>query len=803
MNKIHKKILLLVSSLIYIFILSSCDNDNNKSAGDNELPINEAPIIDPGYPKQMIVSFKTAHNTYLIDDGHNEQNGVINANSTELKNWGKFIIEGPVPIKDGDRVNIRSIRRNYFFSAEPDGTIKSKFLKKGGLTEENETFTLIIHTNPEAELQPDDLISLKSKHNKYLSANKNSSKCIANVTQIKESEKFTLIVHNLPDQVLLKDSIKLQIEELYKNILLRTPDPIEVDSVYNHTLVSVSQLRNTSRNLFHSVEFLNGLTDEQKITSLFKLILKEKPDLSIIYLYAHQLKDQLTYYEIAELILKTAKTKVENDELSQEHMDYVTKTLNIPWILNTETHNPVSVTGNSIDKSLINIAQNSKVQLNATIEPSNATNKNITWSTDNKAIATVSQNGLVTAVSPGSAIIKATTEDGNFTDSCTAFVKTTGLAVSGVSINKSSIFINKGSQMKLSATISPPNATDNNLEWSSSKNSIASVSADGLVSGNSFGQATITVKTEDGNYTDTCTVKVEHLPIVDTTEIAGNLDFTVKISGTAAEGGGHVKNQGASRVKERGLCWNTTGNPTINNSHKADGSGSGIFSNVSIIGLVENTTYYVRAYATNNQRTVYGNQVTFNSGYAYGTEAEGGYVFYNDGKGGGLTVGKENLYEENFLKPNMISFKWMDCGYFFYLKKNTCTLNGNTETDIGTGLANSMAIIEQSNSTDTKIAAQSCLEYNDGKYYDWFLPSKDELDLIYKNLFHNKNAIDHWHSSLYGGNYMANASYWSSSEHDDETVWTINFHINPSASTSYQVKSAKGSKNYTRPVRSF
>lgn len=74
--------------------------------------------------------------------------------------------------------------------------------------------------------------------------------------------------------------------------------------------------------------------------------------------------------------------------------------------------------------------------------------------------------------------------------------------------------------------------------------------------------------------------------------------------------GGEVTNDGGAEVTSRGICWSTSQNPTISNNHTSDGNGLGVFTS-NITGLTENTTYYVRAYATNSEGTNYGEQKTF------------------------------------------------------------------------------------------------------------------------------------------------------------------------------------------------
>ncbi|HSW67355.1 MAG TPA: hypothetical protein VLH16_02120, partial [Bacteroidales bacterium] len=87
-------------------------------------------------------------------------------------------------------------------------------------------------------------------------------------------------------------------------------------------------------------------------------------------------------------------------------------------------------------------------------------------------------------------------------------------------------------------------------------------------------------------------------------------DVVTSITKTSAVCGGNITESVGSTVSARGVCRNTTGNPTIANPTTAMGSGTGTFSG-TISGLVANTTYYVRAYATNSLGTAYGEQRIF------------------------------------------------------------------------------------------------------------------------------------------------------------------------------------------------
>jgi len=93
------------------------------------------------------------------------------------------------------------------------------------------------------------------------------------------------------------------------------------------------------------------------------------------------------------------------------------------------------------------------------------------------------------------------------------------------------------------------------------------------------------------------------IPTLSTTAASG-------ITTTSATGGGNISNDGGAAISARGVCWNTTGSPTLTDNVTNDGTGSGSFvSNIS--GLTPNTLYYVRAYATNSLGTSYSNEVSF------------------------------------------------------------------------------------------------------------------------------------------------------------------------------------------------
>lgn len=179
----------------------------------------------------------------------------------------------------------------------------------------------------------------------------------------------------------------------------------------------------------------------------------------------------------------------------------------------------VHVTGISFLSQTATVTEGNSRTIYASISPYNATNDNITWTSSDESVATVTKGvksllyyeGVVNAIKPGEATIKATTEDGGFTASCVVTV-TEIVHVKGVSLNYDSLKIEEGNQKQLIEHLDPTWPDNDNVSWSSSDESVAIVSDSGLVTAVSEGEATITVTTEDGGFTAECKVTV--LPLV-------------------------------------------------------------------------------------------------------------------------------------------------------------------------------------------------------------------------------------------------------------------------------------------------
>lgn len=179
----------------------------------------------------------------------------------------------------------------------------------------------------------------------------------------------------------------------------------------------------------------------------------------------------------------------------------------------------VPVTSVQFGVSSLNLNTGDTSTVSYTVLPSNATNKTLSWSSSNSTVASVSNSGVITAKTAGNATITAKSTDGsNKEASLTVTVTKVDVPVTGISLNKTSLSIQKGKTAQLTATISPSNASDKTISWSGSANGI-SVNSNGLVSVSStatVGNKATIVATANGNTAKTasCVVTVASEPVV-------------------------------------------------------------------------------------------------------------------------------------------------------------------------------------------------------------------------------------------------------------------------------------------------
>lgn len=228
----------------------------------------------------------------------------------------------------------------------------------------------------------------------------------------------------------------------------------------------------------------------------------------------------------------------------------------------------VPVTKVSLSTTFISLYIGQTEKISATVTPSDASNKTITWRSENTNIATISSDGTIKAISVGTVEISATSSNGKV-----AIMKVrVESGVTKITLNKTNLNMNIGTTEKLVATITPNNAPDKSITWLSSDESVATVS-NGIVSAKKAGTVTITAKSVDGKVA-TCTVVVNN-PYIDVTNIKLNTSSeTIRVGETVAL----VATISPSNATDKSVTWISSDSniATVSNKGVVTGKKAGV-----------------------------------------------------------------------------------------------------------------------------------------------------------------------------------------------------------------------------------
>jgi hypothetical protein len=268
----------------------------------------------------------------------------------------------------------------------------------------------------------------------------------------------------------------------------------------------------------------------------------------------------------------------------------------------------------------------------------------------------------------------------------------------------------------------------------------------------------------------------------------------INVTAESATLGGNITWDGGSAVTQKGVCYSSSVLPTIDDSITNDGSNTDSFLS-SLEGLTERTKYWVRAYAINSAGTAYGNVEVFTTPcatldpdeLALGDCYQGGLVFYLDGNGGGLIAAPADqaggffaLAEWGCPGVNVPYSSWVSAS----------ESEGNTY-DIA---ANCLPFND-----DNEIAASLCANLTLSGYSDWFLPSLEELNLMYENLADsNGDGVVQPNNDPYNIGNFYDAEYWSSSEIGANYAW-----VKLMGSYGQEEWRSKNATRHVRAIRAF
>lgn len=218
----------------------------------------------------------------------------------------------------------------------------------------------------------------------------------------------------------------------------------------------------------------------------------------------------------------------------------------------------------------ISIEYNETRTLKPTFSPSNTTDKSLTWTSSNPKVVKVTSAGKIKGLKAGSsAVITATTKDGKIKASIT--VKVNPITVSKISLSRTSVTLSKGSSLTLKATITPSNATNQKLTWSSSDSSVVKVSSSGKITAIKNGTANIICKASNGK-SAICKVTVKKVAVegikLDKTSVLADKGATFTVKATLQP----------SNATTKTVTWTTSDKSvaTVSSSGKVTAVGTGV-----------------------------------------------------------------------------------------------------------------------------------------------------------------------------------------------------------------------------------
>jgi hypothetical protein len=266
--------------------------------------------------------------------------------------------------------------------------------------------------------------------------------------------------------------------------------------------------------------------------------------------------------------------------------------------------------------------------------------------------------------------------------------------------------------------------------------------------------------TENGYLNNGIDITLENqiLPCVITAEVTS---ITINTNGNSAIVGGEVISQGGSEVTQRGICWSISSNPGLSDNVVSENLGLGSYS-FTVTGIELGNTYYVRAFATNQFGTAYGEEVSFtvDVGALYEFEdGSSGIVFYIDDGQHGLVVSLDGGYAK--WSTNTVDIPSIPDSY-----------PAPTSFTMGLGASYTTTMINYYNN----VLHLSVSNYLPAAYWcrskgsEWYLPSFGELHQLSSVRTTVNNGL-----TQHGGSEIRASRYWSSSEYNSDAAWRYNF----------------------------
>ena len=231
-----------------------------------------------------------------------------------------------------------------------------------------------------------------------------------------------------------------------------------------------------------------------------------------------------------------------------------TDTSNTSNTSNTDNTDNTKVSSIKINDTNMTMVVGSTKKLDYTIYPDTAQDKNVSYKINDTSIATIDNNGIITAKKIGKTTINVTTSDGNKTVTANLTVLNSAIKVTGIKASSSSITISIGDTTKFNYSITPNDATNKDVTYSSSNTGVAKVDSNGKITGIKEGSAKISATTKDGNYSTEMTVTVKQSTVA-VTKV--NLSYTSTIQ-TVGKASSIQANVLPTNATSRNVTWSSS-----------------------------------------------------------------------------------------------------------------------------------------------------------------------------------------------------------------------------------------------------
>lgn len=277
----------------------------------------------------------------------------------------------------------------------------------------------------------------------------------------------------------------------------------------------------------------------------------------------------------------------------------------------------VALKGISLTPERIVTTIGGRQALEVKFTPEDASNKGIRWICENPDVAVISKKGIVTGLTAGKAMITAISDEGGYMAHCEVIVNEKPVPVTGLSLDHTDIDAGMGQEFVLTATIEPEDATEQRMIWTTSAPDVVSISNGSeptlsrtcQLQAVSLGQAIITVKSLDGDFSAECLVKVCASPV---TKPASHISVNAAVlSGQAFP----TKEMEESGEWEAGILYSTLPDIPEETSVRlrADSFDEELNFSLQTKKLEKSTTYYYRTYMLYDGKSVYGDIMNFQS----------------------------------------------------------------------------------------------------------------------------------------------------------------------------------------------